>query len=110
MLMTTRSSGELASKIFIAGNKEFVESGSSRTDERVKNSSKSKTLKNEKFEIQACIGAIRESTFLTFGAKKVFNRLRQAFVKAPIPQHFDLKCHIWIEVNVSGYIIGEVFS
>ena len=35
-----------------------------------------------------------ESSFLTSGAKIVFTKLRQAFIKAPIFYHFDLKCYI----------------
>ena len=34
------------------------------------------------------------SSFLTFGAKKAFNRLWFAFIKALILRHFDLECHI----------------
>ena len=36
------------------------------------------------------------SDFFTFGAKLVFTKLRQAFVKAPILHHFDLERHIRI--------------
>ena len=48
--------------------------------------------------------------FFTFGAKLVFSKLRQAFVKASILHHFDLECHIWIETDASGYAIGEVLN
>ena len=49
-----------------------------------KNLSKSKKLKNAKCGIQTRIGATKEPTFLTPGAKEAFNQLRQAFTKAPI--------------------------
>ena len=51
-----------------------------------------------------------ESNFLTPKAKKVFNRLRQAFTKALTLRHFDPECHIWIETNASGYTIGGVLN
>ena len=48
--------------------------------------------------------------FLTPDAKTAFNRLRLAFTEAPILQHFDPECHIWIETDVSSYAIGGVLS
>ena len=48
--------------------------------------------------------------YLTPGAKRAFTQLSQAFTEAPILQHFDLECHIWIEIDVSGYSIGGVLS
>ncbi len=48
--------------------------------------------------------------FLTSGAKEVFIHLQKAFTKALILRHFDLKCHIRIETDVSGYVISEVLS
>ena len=51
-----------------------------------------------------------ESDFFTPGAKLVFTKLRQAFLKAPILHHFDPKYHIRIETDVSGYAIGGVQS
>ena len=50
------------------------------------------------------------SDFLTPRAKLAFTKLRQAFVKALIPHHFDPERHIWIKTDVSGYVIGEVLS
>ena len=40
----------------------------------------------------------------------VFNHLGLAFTKAPILWHFDPKCHILIETNISGYAIGGMLS
>ena len=51
-----------------------------------------------------------EPKFLTPKAKEGFNRLRQAFTKAPILRYFDPECHIRIETDVSGYIIGGVLN
>ena len=75
-----------------------------------KNLSKSKKSKNTKFGIQTHIGATREPIFLTPGAKKAFNQLRQVFIKAPILWHFDPECHIRIETNTLSYTISGVLS
>ena len=48
--------------------------------------------------------------FLSSGARMAFTELRQAFIKAPIFYHFDLKDLIWVETNVSGYTIGGGLS
>ena len=48
--------------------------------------------------------------FLTPDIKTTFNRLRLAFTEAPILQHFDPECHIWIEIDALGYAIGGVLS
>ena len=53
------------------------------------------------------IGAIRE---FTFNANKVFNYLRQAFIKTLIFQYFYLKNYIIIKTDLSNYIIGEKLS
>ena len=49
-------------------------------------------------------------SFLTPKARLAFNRLRLAFTKAPILRHFDPECHIRIETDTSGYVIGGVLS
>ncbi len=36
--------------------------------------------------------------------------MRQAFVEAPILNHFDPERHIRIETDASGYAIGEILS
>ena len=36
--------------------------------------------------------------------------MSQAFIEAPILNHFDLKCHIQIETDALGYAIGRIFS
>ena len=53
---------------------------------------------------------LSKSDFFTPVAKLAFTKLRQAFIKAPIFHHFDPEHHIRIEMNVSGYAIGRVFS
>ena len=49
-------------------------------------------------------------SFLTPKARSAFNRLWLAFTEAPILQHFDPECHIWIKTDVSGYAISDVLS
>ena len=39
-----------------------------------------------------------------------FTKLRQAFVKVLILYYFDLECYIRIEIDISDYAIGEIFS
>ena len=53
---------------------------------------------------------LEEPKFLTSNAREAFNRLRQAFTKAPILRHFDPECHIRIETDALGYAIGRVPS
>ena len=48
--------------------------------------------------------------FLTPDARTAFNRLRLAFTEAPILWHFDLECHIWIEIDALSYAIGDMLS
>ena len=50
------------------------------------------------------------TTYLTPEVRLAFTQLRKAFTKALIFQHFDLKCHIRIETNASGYAISGVLS
>ncbi len=52
----------------------------------------------------------QSGSFLTPKARKVFTKLRQAFVEAPILNHFDPERHIRIETDVSGYAIGGILS
>ena len=48
--------------------------------------------------------------FLTPNTRTTFYRLWLAFTEAPILQHFDPECHIWIETDASGYVIGGVLN
>ena len=50
------------------------------------------------------------SGFFIPKAKLAFIQLRQIFVEALILHHFDLKYHIWIETDVSGYMIGGILN
>ena len=48
--------------------------------------------------------------FLTTKTRRAFTKLRQAFIKALILNHFDPERHIQIETDASGYVISGVFS
>ena len=86
MLKTIGSSEELAPKTFRANDDEVVGS-SGRANKKVRNSFRKLTHMSN-------IGATGEPIFLTPDAKKAFNHLRLAFIKAPILRHFDLESHI----------------
>ena len=68
-----------------------------------KNSSKSGNSPN--------FGATKTGlSFLTLGARETLNCLHLTFTEALILRHFDPKCHIWIETDALGYVIGGVLS
>ena len=108
LLKTTRSFNELALKAFRADDNEVVGGGGSKADETVMNSFKNK--KSRKSTRVPNIGATEKPNFLTPDAKKVFNHLRLAFIKAPILQYFDPKSHIRIKTDALGYALGGVLS
>ena len=99
ILETTGSSVVSASRV---DDGEVVGGGGAGRTDASKNSAKSKKMKS--------VHDSEEPKFLTSKAKKAFNRLRQAFTKVPILQHFDPECHIRIETNALGYAIGRVLS
>ena len=98
----------MAPRRFEINNNKIVRGDGGRADKTVVNLSKNK--KSKKLTHVPNIGAMGEPNFLTLNAKKVFNYLRLAFIKALILQYFDLKNHIWIKTDASGYTISEVLS
>lgn len=70
----------------------------------------SKSGKLSKFKNQNNNHATKKPNFLIFKAIENFNHLKQTFIKVPIFWHFDPEHHIWIEINVSSYIIIGVLS
>ena len=76
---------------------------SNKLDEK---SSKARLLKSSRTQKLAR----SESGFLIANAKQAFSRLKQAFIEAPVLQHFDPEQHIQIEINASGYAIVGVLS
>ncbi len=49
-------------------------------------------------------------TFFTADTKKAFTKLKQAFVEASIPNHFDPEHHILIKTDTLGYVIDGMLS
>ena len=107
LLKTTGLSEELAPKTFRANNNEVVGVGG-KANETVVNLSKNNKSRN--LTRIPNIGATEKPNFLIPNAKKAFNYLQLAFIKGLIFRHFDLKNHIRIETNVSGYAIDRVSS
>ena len=52
----------------------------------------------------------QSSTFFIANARKAFIELKQTFVEALILNYFDLKRHIKIEMDISGYAIGAILN
>ena len=88
----TRSSKKLALKAFKIDNNKIVNINGNRANKIVINLFKNKKSKNLIYISN--IGAIKKPNFLIFDAKKTFNYLQLAFIKALILQHFDLKSYI----------------
>ena len=110
MLKIPASSEKSTLRAFRAGNNKVVGGNDGRADEIVVDLFKFKNKKSRKSTCMPNIGATRKPNFLTFDANKVFNHLQLAFIKAPIFRHFDLKNHIRIETNASGYAISGMLS
>ena len=69
--------------------------------------SEDKTVKKSPFTSK---NSNRALSYLTLKARLAFNKLKKAFTKTPILQHFDPECYIRIESDTSGYVIGRVLS
>ena len=50
------------------------------------------------------------SSFLTFGAKQAFTKMKQTYIETPILYHFDSNSYILIETNISHYAIDGILS
>ena len=98
-------SKELALKAFKTDDDKVVEVDS-KANKIVVNLSKNKKFKNLTY--MSNIRATGKPSFLIPNAKKTFNHLWLAFIKALILQHFDPKSYIRIETNASSYTIGGV--
>ena len=107
-LLNTTGLSKSAPKPFRADDDKVVGGGGGRVNETVMNLSKNE--KSRKLTRVSNMRATREPNFLTPDAKKAFNHLRLASIKALILRHFDLENHIWIETDASGYVTGGVPS
>ena len=81
MLKITELSN-LVSKIFKADDNKVVDNGNNKANKMVVNLSKNN--ESEKLTYMPNIGATRKNIFLIPNAKKAFNYLQLAFIKAPI--------------------------
>lgn len=90
----TNENGPINVKIDGNGNNEFDITNQTKTA-RSKNVVQPKELK---------------TGFLTAKAKLAFIELRQAFIKALILYHFNLKYQIQIETDILGYVISGILS
>ena len=72
----------MAPKTFKADDNKVVGSSSNRANKTVVNLFKNNKFRNSTYIPN--IGATRKPIFLNPNAKKVFNYLKQAFIKAPI--------------------------
>ncbi len=91
------------------GEKELAQK--SRKGQKGQKTAKSKKwIRAEKAEAFRAKNLSQSRSFLTSEARKAFTELRQVFIEAPILNHFDLKRHIRIEMNASGYAIGGILS
>ena len=100
----------MALKTFKTSKNKVVRDGSGRANETVVDLSKFKNKKSRKLIYMQNIEAIRKTNFLIPNAKRAFNYLKLAFIEALILQNFNLKSHIRIKTNMSGYVISEIFN
>ncbi len=61
-----------------------------------------KWIRAKKAEASKAKNLGHSGSFLTADAKRAFTKLRQAFLEAPILNHFDPERHIRIETDASG--------
>lgn len=71
------------------------------------NSTRFVKAKLTKFKSLVQLKKLRMSSF-TPGARIVFMKIRQKFIQALILYYFDPKYYVWIEINLSDYIINRV--
>ena len=102
----TWSSGVLLSSIDMAKEDEFGNDGSNGMKFIIMSK---KSIRADYLNFKGTVG-IKGFECLILDAKKAFNHLRHAFIKALILQHFDLEYHIWVETDKSGHAIGRVLS
>ena len=98
MLQTTGSLRNLPSSMHVAERDEVGTVGCSSDCE------------DEMIERSPYKNSNGDTGYLTPKARLVFTKLRKAFNKAPIIQHFDSECHIRIETDASRYAIDGVLS
>lgn len=114
-MKTTRSSIALASRV---GNDGVVSDSGSAGAKSVRSIGRSDTSRKKLIKSKSQIKNMQlgnknntnKPKFLTYEAREAFNRLSQAFIKAPIFQYFNPECYIRIKTDISDYSIREVLS
>ncbi len=69
-----------------------------------------KWIRAKKAEASRAKNLGQSGSFLTTDTRRAFTELKQAFLKAPILNHFDPERHLQIETDASGYAIGGVLN
>ena len=69
-----------------------------------------KWIRAKKAEASRAKNLSQSETFLTTNTRRTFIKLRQAFIEAPILNHFDFEYYIQNETDTLGYVIGRIFS
>ena len=83
----------------------------SRKDQKSQKMAKfKKWIWAKKLEASRAKNLSQSRLFLIDNARRAFTKLRQAFVKAPILNHFDPKRHIQIETDAFGYAINGILG
>ena len=68
-----------------------------------------KWIRVEKAEVSRARNLSSQSkAFFTTDSRKAFTELRQAFIEAPIQNHFDPNHYIQIEMDALGYAISGI--
>ena len=104
--------GNIAARGSIVGGGEAINQINPTKKEKQVKITKFKNLiksKNHDFPPNSRNREVKTGFFIP-KARLAFIHLRQAFIEALILYHFDPKCYIRIETNISGYAIGEILS
>ena len=86
-------------------SRKLFKSGKSKAKKSAKSKNSSKIGNSPNFDATKA-----GPSFLTPKARAAFNRLRLAFTKAPILQHFGPEYHIRIKIDASGYAISGMLN
>ncbi len=69
-----------------------------------------KWIRAKKAEASKAKNLSQSGSFFTADARRAFTKLRQAFLKASILNHFDPERYIRIETDTSSYTISGILS
>ncbi len=69
-----------------------------------------KWIRAKKAEASRAKNLGQSGSFLIANARRAFTELRQAFIGAPILNHYNPEHYIRIEMDASGYVMGRILS